>query len=155
MNPAEFSMDTTMSASPLKRRKTRGTFALKSKMGNTTPPFPQTSALIQELTLEALVPWPADTVPLEIFTEIMRYLPRSTIQNMRLVNKEFEKKVSSYLFRVVVVPFKPEIYGIAPDPPLGGAVEDRADDMLKGAIMLQDKGMRVFHGYAEKSLIFQ
>lgn len=60
---------------------------------------------------------------------------------MRLVNREFEQKVSEYLFRVVVVPFKPEIYGINPEPALSGS--------LQGSVMLQDKGMRVFQGYAQ------
>lgn len=53
---------------------------------------------------------------------------------MRLVNKEFEEKVSEYLFRAVVVPFKPAIYGISKT--LNGA----------GDIVLQDVGMRVFQG---------
>jgi hypothetical protein len=78
-------------------------------------------------------------LPVELFTLIIGYLPRSSIQSMRLVNKEFEEKVSEYLFRVVVVPFKPEIYGIS------GAADARVNDIL-GAVMLQDKGMRVFEG---------
>lgn len=65
---------------------------------------------------------------------------------MRLVNKEFEEKVSEYLFKVVVVPFKPEIYGIAPESSHGGILENGASDSLQGAVMLQDKGMRVFQG---------
>ena len=68
---------------------------------------------------------------------------------MRGVNKEFENKVSAYLFRVVVVPFKPEIYGITPEPTLAGIAEarTRANEMLQGSVMLQDKGMRVFQGF--------
>jgi hypothetical protein len=69
---------------------------------------------------------------------------------MRLVNKEFEEKVSEYLFRVVVVPFKPEIYGITPEPSLSGAAMVGADDMLRGSVMLQDKGMRVFQGFGRR-----
>lgn len=65
---------------------------------------------------------------------------------MRLVNKEFEKKVSEYLFKVVVVPFKPEIYGITPEPPLLQAPGALENESLRGSIMLQDKGMRVFEG---------
>jgi hypothetical protein len=61
---------------------------------------------------------------------------------MRLVNKEFENKVSRALFRVVVVPFKPEIYGIAPGPQ-----EARTAGMVQGSVMLQDKGMKVFQGF--------
>lgn len=91
--------------------------------------------------------WPLDRLPIEIFDEIISYLPRSCVQSMRLVNKEFEKKVSATFFQVVVVPFRPEIYGIAPDPSHGGSWLGREDELPQGAIMLQDKGMRVFHGY--------
>jgi hypothetical protein len=68
---------------------------------------------------------------------------------MRLVNKEFENKVSAYLFKVVVVPFKPEIYGITPEPTLAGitVAQSRVNEMLQGSVMLQDKGMRVFQGF--------
>ena len=65
---------------------------------------------------------------------------------MRLVNKEFEAKVLAHLFRVVVVPFKPELYGIAPEPPVHDP-NKLHQDTSKGSIMLQDKGMRVFSGY--------
>jgi hypothetical protein len=85
--------------------------------------------------------WPPNDLPVELFVLIIKHLPRSNIQSMRLVNKEFEQKVSEYLFRVVVVPFKPEIYGINPEPALSGA--------LQGSVMLQDKGMRVFQGYVQ------
>lgn len=82
--------------------------------------------------------WPEDKVPVEIFTMILRHLPRSDVQNMRLVNKEFERKVSHELFKIVVVPFRPEIYGIA---------ADTGNDGAASSVMLQDKGMRVFQGY--------
>jgi hypothetical protein len=75
----------------------------------------------------------------EIFTLIVSYLPRSTIQDMRLVNREFEAKVSEYLFRVVVVPFKSEIYGIS--DAFHGEVGGSA-----GSVTIQDKGMKVFEG---------
>jgi hypothetical protein len=68
---------------------------------------------------------------------------------MRGVNKEFENKVSAYLFKVVVVPFKPEIYGITPEATLAGIskCQTRANEVLQGSVMLQDKGMRVFQGF--------
>ena len=68
---------------------------------------------------------------------------------MRCVNREFEEKVSAYLFKVVVVPFKPEIYGITPEPTLAGITQaqTRANEILQGSVMLQDKGMRVFQGF--------
>ena len=88
-------------------------------------------------------------LPVEIFQLIIEYLPRSSIQNMRCVNKEFEKNISAYLFKVVVVPFKPEIYGIAPETTLTGSADakTRANEILPGSVMLLDKGMRVFQGF--------
>jgi len=69
---------------------------------------------------------------------------------MRLVNKEFEEKVAHDLFQTVVVPFSPEIYGIAEEP-TNGSRQSSSDqrDVLQGkaAVMLQDKGMRVFQGF--------
>lgn len=97
-------------------------------------------ALQTSTNLRTLVTWPPNVLPVEIFTLIVSYLPRSNIQNLRLVSKDFDRKVSEALFRVVVVPFRPEIYGITPEPVL-------VKEALQGSIMLQDKGMRVFQGY--------
>lgn len=80
--------------------------------------------------------WVSNKIPVEIFNLIIIHLPRSTIQNMRLVNREFEAKVSEYLFKYVVVPFRPEIYGINSEPP-----------NPQSSVMLQDKGMRIFQGF--------
>ncbi|KUJ20875.1 uncharacterized protein LY89DRAFT_417116 [Mollisia scopiformis] len=117
-DPKESASTTMSDASPTKRRKLKGANIMKPKK----------------------VTWPPNVLPVEIFTLIVSYLPRSNIQNLRLVNKEFDRKVSEALFRVVVVPFRPEIYGITPEPPL-------SYDALQGSIMLQDKGMRVFQGF--------
>jgi hypothetical protein len=67
---------------------------------------------------------------------------------MRLVNKEFEAKVSHYLFRVVVVPFRPEIYDVVPNPVTyaSGSV----DTALQGSVKLQGKGMKVFEGFGDR-----
>ncbi|CAG8980385.1 hypothetical protein HYALB_00003949 [Hymenoscyphus albidus] len=108
-------------STPSKKRKTRGAFVVRSKT----------------------VSWPEKALPVEIFNLIINYLPRSAVQNMRLVNHEFEEKVSEYLFRVVVVPFKPEIYGIS------GASDPRVTERM-GSVMLQDKGMRVFEGFGKR-----
>ena len=43
---------------------------------------------------------------------IAQYLPYDSISNMRLINHEFEKKISRIVFKTVVVPFRPEIYGM-------------------------------------------
>jgi hypothetical protein len=90
-----------------------------------------------------------EVLPIELYELIASYLPRSSILNMRLVNKEFDKSVSGYLFKTVVVPFKPEIYGILPEPRLAGIADaqNRANEMLQGSVMVQDKGMRVFQGF--------
>ncbi|CAD6456595.1 41a908c4-5a8f-4477-a9a3-338a88304556-CDS [Sclerotinia trifoliorum] len=80
--------------------------------------------------------WVSNKIPVEIFNLIIINLPRSTIQNMRLVNREFEAKVSEYLFKYVVVPFRPEIYGINSEP-----------SNPQSSVMLQDKGMRIFQGF--------
>lgn len=98
-------------------------------------------------SLRVTVSWPKDKIPIEMFTMISTYLPRSSIQNMRLVNKEFEEKVSDYLFRVVVVPFRPEIYGINPAASLAGAAAFGPKEELQDSMLLLDKGMRVFQGF--------
>lgn len=56
--------------------------------------------------------WPKDRIPTEIYQRITEYLPRDSIEKMRLVCKEFEVNVSIVLFQSVVVPFRPEIYGM-------------------------------------------
>ncbi|KAI9816635.1 MAG: hypothetical protein M1832_005020 [Thelocarpon impressellum] len=109
--------------------------------------------------------WPADRVPTEIFEYITDFLPRSSIESLRLVCKEFEGKVSLTLFQTVVVPFRPEIYGLiesthttaSPESKrrkrnngkgkgtgmLGGEADARDD----GPILLKDHGMKVFRGF--------
>lgn len=54
--------------------------------------------------------WPRDRLPVEIFERMMRGLSRADVLNLRLVSREFEKKVSRFVFRDVVVPFRPQIY---------------------------------------------
>ncbi|KAG8528786.1 uncharacterized protein KY384_006474 [Bacidia gigantensis] len=56
--------------------------------------------------------WPTDSLPVEVFNTITSYLPRESLQAMRLVNAEFERKTSNKLFHTVVVPFRSEIYGM-------------------------------------------
>ena len=57
--------------------------------------------------------WPLDLIPLELFEQIASYLPHEDLKSARLVNKEFERKLSGYMFKSVVVPFGPEIYALA------------------------------------------
>jgi hypothetical protein len=99
--------------------------------------------IIEDVSNHSLVMWPKGDIPVEIFAIIVSSLSRLDVQNMRLVNKEFEDKVSQYLFKTVVVPFKPEIYGIAEETAPGRRKASKGAP----AVMLQDKGMRVFQGF--------
>ena len=56
--------------------------------------------------------WPKDRVPTEVYRRITEFLPRDSIENVRLVCKEFEVNISLALFESVVVPFRSEIYGM-------------------------------------------
>lgn len=58
------------------------------------------------------VTWPGTSIPVEIFRCITSYLPREDIHSLRLVNHHFEQSISECVFRTVVVPFRPEIYGM-------------------------------------------
>lgn len=67
--------------------------------------------------------WPAQNprksgqaLPVEIFEMIAESLSRDDVKKMRLVNREFERKISCYAFRSVVVPFRPKIYGTINSP---------------------------------------
>ncbi|KAL8686880.1 MAG: hypothetical protein Q9218_006798, partial [Villophora microphyllina] len=61
--------------------------------------------------------WPTRAaLPVEIFEMIAQSLSRDDVQKMRLVNREFERKISCFVFRSVVVPFRPKIYGISSSP---------------------------------------
>lgn len=51
-------------------------------------------------------------IPVEIFASITQYLPKENIKTLRLVNKEFEKKVSGVVFHTSTVPFNVELYDI-------------------------------------------
>ncbi|KAL9593755.1 MAG: hypothetical protein Q9219_007399 [cf. Caloplaca sp. 3 TL-2023] len=74
-------------------------------------------------------------LPVEIFELIGEHLPRDSVQNMRLVNREFERKISRFAFRAVVIPFEPRIYG--PSVAVAGDNYDPKKTHVKD-------GMRVF-----------
>lgn len=59
---------------------------------------------------ESCITWPVGAVPKELFDMVTENLTREDVKNMRLVNKEFEGKVSSSLFYSSVVPFNTELY---------------------------------------------
>ena len=56
--------------------------------------------------------WPKDSLPLEVFHNIADHLSRDDLLQMRLVDSEFERKMSNIVFHTVVVSFRPEIYGM-------------------------------------------
>lgn len=72
--------------------------------------------------------WPMHALPTELFEKIAGDLARDDILNMRLVNHEFEKKVSGFLFKTVVVPFQRQIYGITTCKTIHKQVSDWFDD---------------------------
>ena len=95
--------------------------------------------------------WPSRSLPLEVFQIITNYLPRDSLQMMRLVNHEFESKVSNSLFHTVVVAFRPEIYGMMLQN--GASPTPIADVKGQGRErpVISDKtvhdGMRTFQGW--------
>ncbi|KAI9877531.1 MAG: hypothetical protein M1830_003643 [Pleopsidium flavum] len=114
--------------------------------------------------------WPKDKIPVEIFEHITQYLPRDSVQNMRLVSREFEVSVSHLLFKTVVVPFRPELYGmveasrpIKAKPDVKGKGKARVDPQDDALAVLDDApldlywskskagsvddGMKVFQGW--------
>ncbi|KAH7360693.1 hypothetical protein BKA65DRAFT_190865 [Rhexocercosporidium sp. MPI-PUGE-AT-0058] len=135
--------DISSSPSPSKRRRTKGNLTLATNSYAARSPEKR-EALSGPSEMEpegnSRGAWPPNKLPVELFTLIVSYLPRSGVQNMRLINKEFDRKVSEALFRIVVLPFKPEIYGITPET-------TGSNDIPHGSIMLQDQGMRVFQGF--------
>lgn len=71
--------------------------------------------------------WPP-SMPLEMFGLITQHLAQDDIENMRLVNRQFERYVSPDLFRTSVVPFNTKLY-------------DMIDGETKG------HGLKVFQGF--------
>ena len=55
-------------------------------------------------------------LPLEIYELIMSNLSRDDVEALRLTCKEIEYRISHILFKTVVVPFNPEIYGMLHRP---------------------------------------
>ncbi|EME86704.1 uncharacterized protein MYCFIDRAFT_77467 [Pseudocercospora fijiensis CIRAD86] len=128
-----------------------------------------------QITHASRATWPSEgyasnPLPLEIFDIITDFLSRDDIKSMRLVNREFETKVSATLFWSSVVPFNTELYDMvdeyrplqaarlsekgkgkarAPDLPSPAATglnwhnakEDAQGKMYKG------HGLRVFQGF--------
>ena len=78
--------------------------------------------------------WPKDSLPLEVFHNIAGHLSRDDLLQMRMVNSEFERKTSNIVFHTVVVPFRPEIYGmmIHDGPALDSKTDIKGKEKAKG-----------------------
>ena len=61
--------------------------------------------------------WPPNLLPIELFQEVIKYLPQRDLNSMRLVNREFEVKASNVKFHSVVKSFHSEIYGVPQEIP--------------------------------------
>lgn len=110
--------------------------------------------------------WPVGEVPTEIFQRIAEELSWDDLLNMRCVNHEFDMKVSGFIFKAVVVPFRRQIYSAKAHDVIvhkedlkgkGKATHDPDDDqhlhMVKNGYYsnLKDKdmfnGMEVFNAW--------
>jgi hypothetical protein len=114
--------------------------------------------------------WPKEVIPPEIFENIATFLPRDCLENMRLVNKEFEFKISPSIFRHVVIPFTPQNFGEQRPQGPSGQKEKRKCTCLTGmskyyasfAVIasayannnLENKGMHAFRGFGHHILKF-
>lgn len=89
--------------------------------------------------------WPKDGLPLEVFHNIAGYLSRDDLLRMRMVNRECERKTSNIVFHTVVVPFRPEIYGmmIHDDPTLDTEIDIKGKGKAKGRSDLDPCGIEV------------
>ncbi|KAM0327708.1 hypothetical protein ACHAQA_006003 [Verticillium albo-atrum] len=99
--------------------------------------------------------WPTHTLPVELFNEIASHLARSDVENMRVVNKEFESKLASQYFRNVVVPFKAELYAVPGDSE--GPPKDQeaiAAHTLSQADNILFNGMRIFESFGHHIVRF-
>ncbi|KAF2770893.1 hypothetical protein EJ03DRAFT_309673 [Teratosphaeria nubilosa] len=83
--------------------------------------------------------WPADVLPVELFDAITQYLCRDDMEAMRLVNREFERKVAISLFHTSVVPFNTELYDMIE--------EGTKSKAHKEGKVYKGHGLRVFEGF--------
>lgn len=88
--------------------------------------------------------WPVDQVPVEIFQLICDFLPRASVQCMRLVCREFDRMVSAHYFRNVVAPFRAALYG-SPDNHSGAlAVGSAGGEELRTVFHVFGEHIRAF-----------
>lgn len=103
--------------------------------------------------------WPMGEVPTEIFQRIAEELSWDDLLNMRRVNHEFEMKISGFIFKAVVVPFRRQIYSATTDDEIvhtkdlkgkGKATHDPVDDqhlhMVKHGYYSNVKDKDIYNG---------
>ena len=86
----------------------------RSRKDSLVPSDPKPASVSSSIKKRCAHPdfWRTCDIPVEIFEIIAISLSRDDLLRMRLVNRDFEKKISRHVFRTVVVPFKPNIYGM-------------------------------------------
>ena len=120
MYPKQFEVSKRNQLNDIFRRKSQVPLAVYARMKKKPPIVYYGSFKSQPLPVPTkdlpLGPgrrgWPADRLPVEVFELIASHLPRESVQSMRLINFEFERKTSNRLFHTVVLPFRSEIYGM-------------------------------------------
>ncbi|KAK0335606.1 hypothetical protein LTR91_008230 [Friedmanniomyces endolithicus] len=90
------------------------------------------SRILASSNVSSHVIWPSDRVPAEMFDQITLYLARDDVKSMRLVNHEFERKVSRSLFHTAVVPFNTELYDMVGDEARTGFQRSEPEPFGKG-----------------------
>ena len=94
-------------------------------------------------------------LPVEIFEHIARYCSHDTLKKMRLVNKDFENKLSNRVFGTAVVPFNLGIYGMmVHDNPANVVIDMKGKGKFGEPPSLQnfsakevDDGMKIFKAW--------
>ncbi|EMF15146.1 uncharacterized protein SEPMUDRAFT_38254 [Sphaerulina musiva SO2202] len=95
--------------------------------------------------------WPRDRLPVEIFDMITELLSRDDVKSARLVNREWERKVSGNLFASSVVPFNTELYDMIEEDSKAAHRMPCSAHRPKGkgkagTIEVPDQGINVGHG---------
>ncbi len=94
-------------------------------------------------------------LPVEIFEHIARYCSHDTLKKMRLVNKDFENKLSNRVFGTAVVPFNLGIYGMmVHDNPAKVVIDAKGKGKAGETPLVQnfpakevDDGMKIFKAW--------
>ena len=91
-----------------------------------------------------------DDLPIEIFEHIARYCSHDTLKKMRLVSKNFERKLSNRVFGTAVVPFNLGIYGMmVHDNPAKAVVDIKGKGKVAQKFPAKevDDGMKIFKAW--------